>query len=549
MNKVLGQLTHQFNEFFKNLSPIKRSSIIASSLVVVISFGVLIVMVSGKNYSILLKNVTAENLPVVLDQLRKKNIPFSMKDDGKTILVPDDLLHSTQMALMSEMGSEKFGTIGLELFEKQDFGVTSYAQRINYQRALQGELTRAINTLTSVKQSKVLLALPAKKTFMEEGGTPTASVVIELHPGMALSPDQVRGITHLVASSVENLDASRVTVVDDRGKVLSKNQSAEATISGELIDIQRRLESSLEDRIENMLSRVVGSGKAIVKVDATINPQHTTMVEEIIDPDATALRSQTTEEELLDGARTNPVGIPGARANLPGAEDQGEVGFRQNVRKEAKTNNFAVPKTVKNIREAAGALSKVSVAVIVDGTTKTKVGENGESVEEWIPMPAAELAKLESIVKNAVGYNEKRGDSVRIENIPFQKEDFAEANKILTFQERKKLLHGLFKWSLLGFSLALFFFVVVRPFMRWVTDSFQESVEDMLPRTIEELEELQAVDNTLPGMSGALPVLEESIDPDKAESELLKERILALMADNEEKAAGAFSLWLARKDG
>jgi flagellar M-ring protein FliF len=188
------------------------------------------------------------------------------------------------------------------------------------------------------------------------------------------------------------------------------------------------------------------------------------------------------------------------------------------------------------------------VAVVVDGTTKVTKNEAGEAVETWQERSPAELAKLENIVRNAIGYNEKRGDSVRIENIPFQKEDFGEANKILTFQERKKLLHGLFKWSLLGFSLALFFFVVVRPFMRWVTDSFQESVEDMLPRTIEELEELQAVDNTLPGMSGALPVLEESIDPDKAESELLKERILALMGDNEEKAAGAFSLWLARKD-
>lgn len=548
MNKVFSQLIHQFNEFFKNLSPVKRSAIIASSFVVVVSMGILLVMVSGKNYAVLLKNVTPENLPMVMDQLRQKNIPYTLKDDGKTVMVPDDLLHSTQMALMAEVGSEKFGTIGLELFEKQDFGVTSYAQRINYQRALQGELTRAINTLSAVKQSKVLLALPPKKTFMEEGGSPSASVVVELQPGLSLSQEQVRGITHLVAASVENLEPGRVTVVDDRGKVLSRNQGADSAISGELLELQRRLENTLEERLETMLTRVVGSGKAIVKVDATINPQQTTTIEEIIDPDATALRSQTTEEELLDGSRTNPVGIPGARSNLPGAEDQGDVGFKQNVRKESKTNNFAVPKTTKNIREAAGALSRVSVAVVVDGTTKTTVNDKGESVETWQPRSPEELAKLESIIKNSVGFNEKRGDSVKIENIPFEKEDFGEANKILTFQERKKLLHGLFKWSLLGFSLALFFFVVVRPFMRWVTDSFQESVEDMLPRTIEELEELQAVDNTLPGMSGALPVLEESIDPDKAESELLKERILALMNDNEEKAAGAFSLWLARKD-
>ena len=139
--------------------------------------------------------------------------------------------------------------------------------------------------------------------------------------------------------------------------------------------------------------------------------------------------------------------------------------------------------------------------------------------------------------------------SVKIENIKFVAEDFADADKILTSLERKKLLHSLFKWALLGFSLALFFFVVVRPFMQWITDSFQDSVEDMLPRTIEELEELHSVDNSLPGMSAALPVLEEAIDPDKAESELLKDRIMQILGNDEEKVANAYGMWLVRKDG
>ena len=139
--------------------------------------------------------------------------------------------------------------------------------------------------------------------------------------------------------------------------------------------------------------------------------------------------------------------------------------------------------------------------------------------------------------------------AVKIENIRFEKEDFAESDKILNNLSRRTLMYSLFKWTLLGLSLVMFFFIVVRPFMRWITDSFNDSVEDMLPRTIEELEELQSVDNTLPGMSGALPVLEESLDPDKAESELLKERIMALMDSDNEKATGAFSLWLTRRDG
>src|SRR5690606_26034074 len=174
--------------------------------------------------------------------------------------------------------------------------------------------------------------------------------------------------------------------------------------------------------------------------------------------------------------------------------------------------------------------------------------EDGSMKEVWKPRSAEEMKKIEAIVKNAIGFNAGRGDSVTVENIAFQEEAITQTQQLLTRLEREKLLHALLKWTLIGVSLALFFFMVINPFVRWITDSFQDTVEDMLPKTIEELEELQSVDNSLPGMSGALPVLEESIDPDKAESELLKERIASIMENDEEKAAGAFSLWLSRKD-
>lgn len=544
MQQLFGHLLAQFKEFYKNLTPVKRLSIAASSVIFIITLVVVSVMVSGTNYAPLFTNVPSDQLAIIVDQLQKKNIPFKLMDDGKTIAVPQTLLHSTQMAIMTEVGSAEIGQVGLELFDKQDFGVTSYAQKINFQRALQGELMRAINTLSAVKQSKVILALPAKKVFLEEGGEASASVVVELYPGKSLTSDQVKGITHLISSSVEGMTPEKVTVVDSRGKVLSRQYSADGGISNELMDVQRKIEEQMENNIESILSKVVGSGKVIARVHASLNPRHTVTQEEAVNPDATALKSQQTEEELLDGARTNPAGVPGARANLPGADDQGEIGFRQNVRKELKTSNYEVPKTIRNIREAAGGIERVTVAVLVDGITKN--GEEGQV--EWTPRTPEELAKYETIVRNAIGFNASRGDSVKIENIRFEKEDFTESERILTTLERKKLLHSLFKWSLLGFSLALFFFIVVRPFMRWITDSFQDTVEDMLPRTIEELEELQSVDNSLPGMTGALPVLEESLDPDKAESELLKERIMSLMEGDEEKAAGAFSLWLSRRD-
>jgi flagellar M-ring protein FliF len=200
------------------------------------------------------------------------------------------------------------------------------------------------------------------------------------------------------------------------------------------------------------------------------------------------------------------------------------------------------------VKEAAGGVERLSVAVLVDGVVKQVTDKDGNVTEQWAARSPEEMKKIEQIVRSAAGFSSTRGDTVTVENIAFQKEDFSEAERLLTTLERKKLLHSAMKWLILSLSLGLFFFVVVRPFMRWITDSFQDTVEDMLPKTIEELEELQSVDNSLPGMSGALPVLEESLDPDKAESELLKERIMNLMELDNEKAAGAFSLWLSRRD-
>ncbi len=549
MNKIFGGIIVQFREFFKGLGPTKKMAIIASAVIGIATILTMMFMASGRDFAPLLTEIPSENVSTIIAKLNEKNIPFQLNDDGKTIMVPKELLPSTQMTLMTEIGTDKMGAIGLELFDKQEIGINSYAQKINYQRALQGELIRAINTMSAVKQSKVILAIPNKKTFLEEGGQPSASVVVELHQGKELTSDQVRGIRYLVANSVEGLEPDRVSVLNERGKLLTRQSDSSTSGTNEILDLKQKVESELENRIEQLLSKVVGNTKVIAKVDATLNNKIITAVEEIVDPEKTAIKSQQSEEESLDGSRTNPAGIPGSRSNLPGAEDAGQVGFKQDVKKELKTVNYEVPKTVRNIKEGAGGIERLSVAVVVDGMMITSTKDDGTTETKWQERTAEEIQKYESIVKSAIGFNSNRGDSVKIENIQFQPEDFGEAERLLTNLERKKLIHALFKWALLGFSLALFFFIVVRPFMQWITDSFQDSVEEMLPRTIEELEELQAVDNTLPGMSAALPVLQESVDPEKAESELLKDRIMTIMNNDEEKAANAFGMWLVRKDG
>lgn len=549
MNKIFSGLLAQFLEFFKSLGPTKRLSMMGAAVIAVVALITMFFMVSGRDYVPLLTNIPSEQVSVIIAKLNEKTVPFQLRDGGKTIAVPNELLHSTQMTLMAEIGSTRLGAIGFEIFDKQDFGTNSNAQRINYQRALQGEIMRSINTLSAVKQSKVILALPQKKTFLEDGSQATASIVVELHQGKELSPEQVRGIRFLVSSAVEGLDPDKVTVLDDRGKILNRVGDTVASGSSELIEMKQKVEKEMEDRIETILSKVVGNHKVVAKVNATLNNRIVQSVEESVDPEKTAIRSQQSEEESLDGSRMNPAGVPGSRANLPGAEDAGQIGFKQDVKKEIKTLNYEVPKTVRNIKEAAGGLEKISVAVVVDSLVQQVKKDDGSFENKIIPRSAEELQKYESLVKNAIGFNSARGDTVKIENIPFQPEDFSEAEKLLTNLERRKLVNSLLKWILFAFALAFFFIVVIRPFMQWITDSFQDTVDEMLPRTIEELEELQSVDNSLPGMSAALPALQESIDPEKAESELLKDRIIGLMQKDEEKAANAFGMWMVRKEG
>ena len=545
MSKFLEKLVTQFKDFYTNLTPMKRISVITATFIIAGTMFVATLMVSGRSYTPLFTNISVEQIPVIIGKLVEKQIPYQLIDGGKTITVPPELLESTRMALMSETGFAKLGSLGFEIFDKDSFGTTNYVQRINYQRALQGELVRTINSLEAVKNSKVILALPPKKTFLEEGDSATASVVVDVKDGKFLSVDQVRGIIHLVASAVEGLDPTRVTVVDARGKVLSKNVvGGIAAASSDMMEFKMGREHEFETRIEDILTKVVGSGKIIAKVNADVNFRQISSVEEIVDPEKQAVHSMTTEEEKLRGNRSNSAGVPGSRSNLPGAEDPNSVGFKQDVDKELKTTNFDNTKTIRNIKEPVGNIEKMSIAVLVDGVTTTVTDKEGKITEKWTPRSAEELVKYEAIVKNAIGFDEKRGDTVKIENIKFQKEDFSDSDRLINSLERRKLISYVIKWGVIALSFGLFFFIVVRPFMRWITESFQESVEDMLPKTIEELEDLHTVDNSLPGMSGALPMLEETIDPDKAESELLKERIINLINADNKKAAYALNQWV-----
>ncbi|MBY0386388.1 flagellar M-ring protein FliF, partial [bacterium] len=391
MKNMLNVLFLQLRDFFKGLTPIKRVSVIASVAVAVAALITISIMGTKKDFVVLIKDVGPEQSVSVINILDAKKIPYQLVDSGKTILVPNNFLPSTQMLIMSEIGSEKLSQ-GLELFDKQNFGTTTYEQKIKYQRAIQGELNRAINTIDSISRSKVILAIPEKKTFLSENETsPTASVIVELHPGKLLSEEQVRGITYLVSNSIENMKPENVSVVDSRGKVLSKKSDSSLSDSAELMDSRKKIENYFQERIESILARVVGEGKVIARVSADLNHKQISKVEEIIDPDKAAVKSSQTDKETMAGNRSNPTGVAGARANLPGANEAGNVVFNQDINKEQKNVTYEIPKTTVNVVEAAGGINRMSVAVMVDGFM-ADVKEGGKIVKKWQPRNAEEVA-------------------------------------------------------------------------------------------------------------------------------------------------------------
>lgn len=546
MKGMFSVLIAQLRDFFKSLTPVKRMSVIASVAIAVAALITIGLMSTRQDYVALIKDIDPAQTSSVINVLETKKIPYHIVDSGRTILVPHSFLPSSQMIIMSEVGSEKLAQ-GLELFDKQSFGTTTYEQRIKYQRAIQGELMRSISTIESVSRAKVILAIPEKKVFADETALATASVVVELHPGKTLSEDQVRGITYLVANSVENMKSENVSVMDSRGRVLSKKNDESLGNSAELMDSRRKIENYFQERIEGLLAKVVGEGKVIARVSADLNNKQISKTEETVDPDKTAIKSSQTNQESVEGARSNPTGVAGARANLPGAAENGNVTFNQDVKKEANNVTYEVPKTITNIVESAGSINRLSIAVVVDGVVKS-VGAPGKETQQWQPRSPEEIARIESIVKNAIGFSDQRGDTVKIESFQFAKEDFTAVEEISSELYRQKMIRFALSWVIAIIGLLLVYLFVVRPFTAWLTDSFQESIDDMLPKTIEELEELQSVDTRLPGMNSVVPVLDAPIDPEKAESEILKERILGMVQEDEEKASGAFSLWLVRRD-
>ncbi len=391
--------------------PRKKQVSMAAAAVLVIAALVFSASWMGRtDFSLLYSNLSAEDAGLIMQKLDEQKIPYKATAQG--LMVPSDKVSVLRLKLAAE-GLPQNGGVGFEIFDKNSFSTTDFVQKVDYKRALQGELARTIRTISGIESCRVQLVIPDNSDFlMDKQEKPRASVLIKLSPGRSLSQGQVMGIVHLVASSIEGLDAKDVSVVDSQGYILNSPQDDNSMLTGTQLDYERTIEKQLEDRVTGILAPVVGQGNVKVKVAADIDFTKMDKVEETYDPDSQVARSERKVTENSNSGA--PGGIPGASSNLPGKTVVSAFSSRGNTQKTDETVNYEINKVTSHIENATGMVRRLSVVALVDGTYKTVKG-----VKQYVPRSDSDLKQFEDMVKQSIGFDESRGDQIKVVNMPF----------------------------------------------------------------------------------------------------------------------------------
>ena len=324
--EVLRQILTQLKATFANLSRGKQITLAALLLGSLVGF-ILLMSWSGKTeFQPLYAQLDPEEAGLILARLKEQKIEYRLASNGTTILIPQDQIYEMRMQLASE-GLPRGSGIGFEIFNDTKLGMTEFAQNVNYQRALQGELSRSINRIGEIESSRVHIVLPEKSLFVEDEEPATASVILQLRPGKWLNQSQINGIVHLVSSSVARLKPENVTVVDQDGKLLAgvKNDGSFGNLSSDQLEYQARVEKNLENRVRSMLESALGEDKAIVRLSGSFDFKRQEKTEELYLPDNRVVRSEQSLNESSTNPDLAPQGIPGVRSNIPGDATAGEL--------------------------------------------------------------------------------------------------------------------------------------------------------------------------------------------------------------------------------
>ncbi|MFA6760448.1 MAG: flagellar basal-body MS-ring/collar protein FliF [Sulfuricurvum sp.] len=418
----------QLSSLFAKLTKQQRI-IITSAVVGIVGFLVFLIIYSQKkdasqNYEKLFDALSSEDAAKVVEQLEKDKIPYEVSGNN-VIRVPKEALYKQRIAIAS-MGIPKNRGVGFELFDKQEFGATAFDQNVKYIRALEGELTRTIESLEPIQSATVSLAIPKESLFIEKKLKPSASIVVHLRDGSSLNSKQIRGIKNLVASSVADLDVVAVNITDSLGITLGdEDEMAQmGDLSNTQLSYKAKEEAKLQRKIVEMISPFVGGDESVVaQVTMEFDFSQQSITSEKFDPES-VVRSEQTSEEKREGSSPAQIGgIPGAVSNIgpvEGLEDNSAN--KERYEKSTGTTNYEIGKTVSTIKSEFARLKRITAAVVVDGKYKRHIDTEGKANGEleYVALSESELDALESLVSRSIGLNEARGDQVSVKNLQFK---------------------------------------------------------------------------------------------------------------------------------
>ncbi len=411
--------TNPINNFLK--SPLGNNLALGAGMALVMGIMAAVWLWGQKpDYRILLSNFSDRDGGSIIAALQQMNVPYQFAEGGGAILVPADRVHDARLKLAAQ-GLPKAGNVGFELMENQKLGVSQFLEQVNFQRALEGELARSINSIAFIQSSRVHLAIPKPTVFVRDKQRPTASVLLNLHPGRSLDEHHVSAILHLVSSSIPELSPDNVTIVDQNGNLLSSKDNIlnkKDRLDPTQLKYVQELQEGIIHRVESILTPMMGKGNVRAEATVDVDFSHSEQAAEIFKPnntpENTAKRSEHSNESS-NSESNNTGGVPGASSNQPGQQKQSESGNNSNNSQRENTVNYELDKTVRYIQNPTGSIKRITVAVLVNN--KTELDADGKPVSK--PLTDAEKEQINGLVKEAMGFNKDRGDSLNVTNTAF----------------------------------------------------------------------------------------------------------------------------------
>ncbi|BCU74214.1 flagellar M-ring protein [Helicobacter pylori] len=501
-------------------------------------------------YGVLFERLDSSDNALILQHLQQNQIPYKiLKDD--TILIPKDKVYEERITLASQ-GIPKTSKVGFEIFDTKDFGATDFDQNIKLIRAIEGELSRTIESLNPILKANVHIAIPKDSVFVAKEVPPSASVMLKLKPDMKLSPTQILGIKNLIAAAVPKLTTENVKIVNENGESIGEGDILENSkeLALEQLRYKQNFENILENKIVNILAPIVGGkNKVVARVNAEFDFSQKKSTKETFDPN-NVVRSEQNLEEKKEGAPKKQVGgVPGVVSNIGPVQGLKDNKEPEKYEKSQNTTNYEVGKTISEIKGEFGTLVRLNAAVVVDGKYKIAL-KDGANTLEYEPLSDESLKKINALVKQAIGYNQNRGDDVAVSNFEFNPMapmlDNATLSEKIMHKTQKVLgsFTPLIKYILVFIVLFIFYKKVIVPFserMLEVVPDEDKEVKSMFEEMDEEEDELNKLGDLRKKVEDQLG-LNATFSEEEVRYEIVLEKIRGTLKERHDEIAMLFKL-------